>query len=354
MPAGITLCIVLDNLPARVRRPIGGHAPVTGAGGMAASVLRYAAAVGAEAIQVFVSNPRGWAAACGDAAQDAALREHSGRAGLPVFVHAPYLINAGSPDPLIQARSAESIRHALRRGAEIGASGVVVHTGSAIDGDREAALRRVRECLLPLLDEVADLGPDLLLEPMAGQGQMLCAAVPDLEPYLDMLDWHPRANICLDTCHVFAAGHDLAAPGGVSLMFAELQSASGRPDGSRLRLIHANDSQDGCGSRKDRHESIGSGQIGAAAFGRLLGHPATASVPFIVETPGGQRGHARDIATLSALRDGQQHPPGVLPDGQQHPPDVLPDGQQHPPGVLPDGRRRRREALRGDERRTRS
>lgn len=293
-----------ENPLACARRPIGAHVPVSG-GGLAASALRYAAAVGAEVIQVFVSNPRGWALASGDAAQDAAFRAHAEQTGLRVYVHSPYLINVGSPDPLVRDRSARSIRHALRRGAEIGARGVIVHTGSAIDSDRQAGLRRVSECLLPLLDEIGDRGPDLLLEPMAGQGQMLCSALPDLGPYLAALDWHPRANICLDTCHLFAAGHDLAAQDGVERLLEQFGAAAGSSLRSRLRLIHANDSKDECGSRKDRHESIGRGQIGAAAFGRLLSHPATAGVPLVVETPGGEPGHARDVATLSALRAGR-------------------------------------------------
>jgi deoxyribonuclease-4 len=282
-------------------RPIGAHAKVTG--GLATGSLRYAAAVGAEAIQVFVSNPRGWAPSNGDAGQDAALREHVAATGLPVFVHAPYLINVGSPDLPTLERSVAAIRCSLRRGREIGARGVVVHTGSAVGGDREAALARVRESLLPLLDEIGDEGPDLLLEPMAGQGQMLCAALAQLEPYLDRLDWHPRANVCLDTCHAFAAGHDLATARGTAAAMRALQDAT-RDPGGRLRLVHANDSKDGRGSCRDRHENIGAGQIGTAGFGRLLHHPVTDGVPFVVETPGGQSGHARDIATLLALQDG--------------------------------------------------
>jgi deoxyribonuclease-4 len=278
-------------------RPIGAHAKVTG--GLAAGSLRYAAAVGAEAIQVFVSNPRGWAPSNGDAGQDAALREHVAATGLPVFVHAPYLVNVASPDSLVRERSAAAIGHALRRGRAIGARGVVVHTGSAVASDRDTALGRVRAALLPLLDGLGDDEPDLLLEPMAGQ--TLCAALPDLEPYLDRLDWHPRARVCLDTCHAFAAGHDLASPDGTEQAIRALRDAT-RDPGGRLGLIHANDSKDGLGSGRDRHENIGAGQIGAAAFGRLLHHPVT-GVPFVVETPGDQNGHARDVAALRALRD---------------------------------------------------
>jgi deoxyribonuclease IV len=278
--------------------PIGSHATVTG--GLAAGALRYASDVGAEVIQVFVSNPRGWAALPGDPAQDAALRE----AGLPVFIHATYLINLGSADPVLAERSAQALGHALRRGREIGARGVVVHTGSAVGWPAEAetadALRQVAELLLPLLDKLGDGDPDLLLEPMAGQGQMLCAHAGDLVRYLDALERHPKAGVCLDTCHVFAAGHDLTAPGGVRQMLSEVERAAGP---GRVKLVHANDSVLGCGSRRDRHAAIGTGAIGTGPFRELLAHPALAGVPFVAETPGGKAAHARDIALLKGLRE---------------------------------------------------
>jgi deoxyribonuclease IV len=284
-------------------RPIGAHVRVTG--GLASGGLRYAAETGAEAIQVFVSNPRGWALSAGDARQDAALRDHVASTGLPVFVHATYLVNLGSPDPATRRRSAASLAHSLRRGREIAARGVVVHTGSAVRASREQGMRHVRECLLPLLDSLGDDGPDLLLEPTAGRGQMLCSDAGDLGPYLAAVDWHPRAGLCLDTCHAFAAGHNLAARGGAAMLLDALAPIMGRRQGrgdGRLRLIHANDSKDGCGSHRDRHANIGAGQIGTAPFAALLRHPATRGVPFIVETPGPRAAVAADVATLKALR----------------------------------------------------
>jgi deoxyribonuclease-4 len=268
---------------------IGTHVPV--AGGLATGGLAYAAAVGAEAVQLFVTNPRAWATPPGDPGQDAALRA----AGLPVYVHASYLINLGSADELTAARSVSALDHALRRGAEIGARGVVVHTGSAVGADRDTALAQVASGLRPLLDKLGDDDPDLLLEPMAGQGQTLCADLGQLAGYLDVLDWHPRACVCVDTCHVFAAGHDLTVPGGAAALMTALGGAA-----DRVRLVHANDSVTGCGSRRDRHANIGAGQIGAAPFGELL--RVLAGAPFIVETPGDQQAHASDIATLKALR----------------------------------------------------
>jgi deoxyribonuclease-4 len=283
---------------------IGAHATVTG--GLATGALGYAAEVGAEVIQVFVSNPRGWATGPGDAGQDRALRE----SGLDVFIHAPYLINLGSGDPAVASKSADAIAHALRRGGEIGARGVVVHTGSAAgwaagpeDASADAAvgqaLGQIAEIVLPLLDKLGDDDPDLLFEPMAGQGRMLCARAGDLAPYLAAVERHPKAGICLDTCHLFAAGHDLTAPGGVAAMLAELVAAAGP---GRVGLVHANDSLLGAGSKRDRHEALGAGQIGTSPFRELLAHPELADVPFVVETPGGKAGHARDIATLKGLR----------------------------------------------------
>jgi len=285
---------------------IGSHATVTG--GLATGGLGYAAAVGAEVIQVFVSNPRGWAAGAGDPDQDARLRA----SGLPVFIHATYMINLGSGNPEVAARSADAVAHALRRGAEIGARGVVVHAGSAAgwpaaDGHgngptpREQALRQLADIALPLLDKLGPSDPDLLFEPMAGQGQMLCARAGELDRYLAAVEHHPKAGICLDTCHLFAAGHDLTAPGGVTAMLAELAGTAGQPGVlPRVKLVHANDSLLGCGSRRDRHEALGTGQIGTEPFRALLA--ALPDVPFVVETPGGKAGHARDIATLKGLR----------------------------------------------------
>jgi deoxyribonuclease-4 len=282
-----------------LKSPVGAHVPV--AGGLATGGLRYAAQVGAEAIQVFVSNPRGWAMAVGKPAEDERLRAHSADTGMPVFVHSPYLINLGSPNPETVANSVAMIRHSLTRGAAIGARGVVVHTGSAVSQSRDDAMRQVREHLLPLLDEIPADGPDLLLEPMAGQGAMLCATVQDLGPYLDNLDRHPRAGVCLDTCHTFAAGHDLAAPGGVAKTLEALAATAGE---GRLKLIHANDSKDACGSAKDRHENLGAGQIGAAPFAELFRHPVSRGVPLVIETPGRSADpHRADVETLKALRD---------------------------------------------------
>jgi deoxyribonuclease-4 len=277
--------------------------------GLTRGGLGYARDIRAETVQVFVSNPRGWAPSAGDPEQDEEFASACADAGIPAFVHAPYLVNFGSPTAATLDRSVAAVRNALRRGAGIGARGVVVHTGSAVDGPhRDVAMRQVRESVLPLLDSLDSLdstdslagaSPDLLLEPTAGQGQSLCATVEDLGPYLEALDWHPRVGVCLDTCHAFAAGHDLAVSGGMTATLDLLVRTVGH---GRLKLVHANDSKDPVGSCRDRHERIGRGRIGRAAFAELLAHPAVQGVPVLVETPGEKAEHGSDVRLLQRLR----------------------------------------------------
>lgn len=286
-------------MPPRRPSPIGAHAPA--AGGLARGALRYAGQVGAEVVQVFVSNPRGWAPSAGDPRDDHVFREGCAAGRIPAFVHAPYLVNLGSPTTVTQEKSVGALGHALRRATQIGAVGVVVHAGSAVGADRrDQALAQLRELLLPLLDALPDGGPRLLVEPTAGGGQALAGRVEDLAEYFAVLDDHPRLGVCLDTCHALAAGHDLAAPGGVRATLSALVKAVGR---GRLGLIHANDSKDPVGSARDRHATLGAGTIGTEPFRELFVHPATRGVPLVVETPGGADGQRRDIALLRALRE---------------------------------------------------
>ncbi len=294
---------LLPGIDPAVRNPIGTHVLV--GSGLVTGALASAAALGCEAVQIFVGNPRGWALSLGDPDEDRQFREGAEAAGIRVFVHAPYLVNLGSPTPETATRSAALVAHNLSRAARLGAEGVVVHTGSYVATDAGAgahgrALRQVRELLLPVLDAVADeSAPWVLLEPTAGQGRSLCAGVDDLTAYLEALDHHPKAGVCLDTCHVFAAGAPLDEPGGATEVMDRLESIGGP---GRLRLVHANDSMDPRGSGRDRHQRLGEGHLGLDPFRELLRHPATAGVPFIVETPGSRDPDNRDLPLLRELR----------------------------------------------------
>jgi deoxyribonuclease-4 len=290
-----------------VSRAIGGHAST--AGGLATTGLDYLDRTGSTAVQVYVSNSRGWARPPGDPAQDAAFVAGCQRRGVAVYVHACLLVNLGSPTAATVEHSVAALRHAVRRGREIGARGVVFHAGSAVDETyAEHALKQVGAALLPVLDELTEDDPKLLVEPSAGGGRCLAKRVEDLGAYLAACDDHPALGVCFDTCHAFAAGHDLAAPGGMTATLDTLVATVGA---ERVWLFHANDSKDACGSTRDRHENIGQGLIGAEPFRHLLAHPALAHVPVLVETPGElteprpkqptYAGHAADIARLHEL-----------------------------------------------------
>jgi len=294
------------------RNPIGTHVPV--GKGLAAGALARAVELECETLQIFVGNPRGWGHSAGRPAEDAAFRDALGGRGMRAFIHAPYLVNLGSPTPATYVSSAAMVAHNLRRAVEIGAEGVVVHTGSFVDASGDAgesdrrfaaALRQVREGLLPVLDALGDddRAPWLLLEPTAGQGRSLCAGVEDLDAYLRALDFHPKAGICLDTCHVFAAGAPLDEPGGATATVDRIVEIGGP---GRLRLVHANDSMDVRGAFKDRHQRIGEGHIGVDAFTELFAHPATDGVPFVLETPGSRDPGNADIPLLKQLRKAAQ------------------------------------------------
>jgi deoxyribonuclease-4 len=276
---------------------IGAHVPTSG--GLAKRGLAYADAIGAECVQVFVTNPRGWAPSKGDPEQDAAFRAVVTDT-LPAYVHASFLINLGTPDAAIADKSAASLAHTIERARVIGARGVVVHTGSAVGKDRyDEAMTQTRELLLAILDALPEDAPPVLLEPTAGQGQSLCSTLDELDEYLHRLDHHPRLGICVDTCHFFAAGHDLAADGGMNDFLDHLDKVRGDVP---VGLIHANDSMDVVGAKKDRHTAIGAGHIGAEPFRALLSHPTMQQVPIVIETPGGETEHATDITLLKSLR----------------------------------------------------
>ncbi len=277
---------------------IGAHVPTSG--GMAKRSIAYAQTIKAEAIQVFASNPRGWAMPEANREADDAFRSKAGEIDLATYVHAPYLINLGSPTVSTYENSLASTKYSLQRGADIGALGVVIHTGSAVDVDHVAnAWKQIHNGMMPILEALPDDSPSLLLEPTAGQGQSLVKRLEDLVNYLDALEHHPKVGICLDTCHVFAAGHDIKKKGGMTETLNLLVSIAGL---ERFQLIHANDSMDVCGALKDRHQNIGDGEIGVDPFKELLAHPAVANAPLILETPGQEPEHGKEVALLKKFR----------------------------------------------------
>ena len=245
---------------------IGAHVPTSG--GMATRSIEYALTIKAEAIQVFASSPRTWATSAPNPAMDEAFKAKTAEHNIEAYVHASFLINLGSPTVSTYENSLAATAYSLKRGKDIGAKGVVVHTGSAVDESHiDKAWQQIHEGVMPILNNLKDDDPWLLLEPTAGQGQSLVKKLDDLTKYFEALEWHPKVGVCLDTCHVFAAGHDIKKPGGMTETMDLLVKIAGL---ERIQLIHANDSMDICGNLKDRHQNIGKGEIGSKPFLSLI------------------------------------------------------------------------------------
>jgi deoxyribonuclease-4 len=278
---------------------IGAHVPTSG--GMATRSIEYALTIEAEAIQVFASSPRTWATSTPNPQMDEKFREKTTEHDIEPYVHASFLINLGSPSQSTYENSLSATAYSLKRGREIGAKGVVVHTGSAVDESHVVnAWKQIHEGVMPILNNLKDDDPWLLLEPTAGQGQSLVKKLDDLTKYFEALEWHPKVGVCLDTCHVFAAGHDIKKPGGMKETLDLLVEIVGL---ERIQLIHANDSMDICGNLKDRHQNLGKGEIGIEPFAELLAHPVVAKAPLILETPGAELEHGSEVKLLKSMRD---------------------------------------------------
>jgi deoxyribonuclease-4 len=272
---------------------IGAHVPVRRG---ILSAIPAARERGAEAVQVFVSNPRAWAPPRPPGPDAEAFREAWAGSGLgPLFVHAPYLVNIASPDPAVLARSRTLLAATVRVSAAYGADAVVVHAGAGRHGEPRAALRRAA-ATLRVAGRLA-AATAVAVELSAGTAGAVASTFAEAARLFDAAG-DDRLRLCVDTCHLFAAGYALDRPEGVEACFEELRAA-GLAD--RLVLVHANDARYPRGSRRDRHEHVGRGFIGREGFRAILARPELAELAVVVETAGDARAHRRDIETLRRL-----------------------------------------------------
>ena len=288
-------------------------AQVSTAGGILNAVHR-ATDIGAEVVQVFSGNPRQWRSYAYSDEQLEAFAGALQRDKLLLFVHTIYLINIAGPDPVLRDRSSLALAEGLAFAARTGAAGVVTHVGSHRGDGFEAALPRIREAVLRAQDmAVASSGtadlPPLLLESSAGGGDSVGRDPAELASMLECLAGSPTPiGLCLDTAHLFAAGLAVHEPSGLEALVNAL-STSGCLDA--VRLIHLNDSRTPFGSRSDRHENLGEGEIGSAGLTHVVRHPAFRTSPFVLEVPGfdGHGPDAENIRRARAMRDGTASSP---------------------------------------------
>ncbi len=239
--------------------------------------------LGAEVAQVFPGSPRSWESPWpGDGTLQEA-GEAFRRSGIPVFVHAIYLVNPASDDPEVRRRSVVALARSLEYAGLLGARGLVVHLGHARNADGSAALRRVADTL-DRARERAGTGVPYLLETGSGGRGSVGSRLEDLVALARRLGQGTR--ICADTAHLFAAGVPVHTRPGLDAWLGALRDRLG-PDA--VALVHLNDSLTPFGSGRDRHENLGQGAIGGRALARWVRHAALRGVPFVIETPGFDR-----------------------------------------------------------------
>ena len=273
---------------------IGAH--VSSAGGPA-NVFPRAAAIEAEAVQLFISAPQQWKPPALTEVQVADFRAAREAVGIPAFFHGVYLMNFGSADDALLNRSVASLRSYLRWADELGVVGTIFHTGSHLGAGFDAVLPRI----VARLREAMDGSPNdsrVILENNAGQGNCIGRTFGELGAIIRGLDGDPRLGVCLDTCHAFAMGYDLSTREGCELAMTEFDREIGF---DRLLAVHANDSKMPLGGVRDRHANIGDGEIGLEGFRTLMGHAAFKDVPFLLEVPGIE-GDGPDLENINRLK----------------------------------------------------
>ena len=251
-----------------------------------------ALAIGANTFQCFVRNPRGARAKAVDPADLGRLRELMAENGFgPIVAHAPYIMNPCSKDEGIRALAAEMMAGDLALMEHLPGNYYNFHPGSHVGQGVEAGCPQIAD----MLDRVVQPGlqTTVLLETMAGKGSEVGGRFEELRAILDRVELSDKMGVCLDTCHVSDGGYDIIHD--LDGVLEEFDRCIGL---DRLKAVHLNDSKNPPGSRKDRHERIGQGEIGLEALARVVRHPALRHLPFCLETPNELPGYRQEIALM--------------------------------------------------------
>lgn len=286
---------ILSPDPLPQGEVLGAHVSI--AGGTHLAPAR-AAAIGATAMQTFTKMANRWAErSCLDDECKAFRQALAGTAVRVTMAHDSYLINLASPDPVLRRRSIESFIAELRRCDALGLDILVSHPGNHM-GDHASGLRRNADAITEALESVPGR-TRLAIESTAGSGTALGATFDDLAWMIQLVPepHRSRLGVCADTCHLYAAGHDLVRD--FDGVWARFDDVVGR---ERLIALHLNDSKTPLGSRRDRHELIGEGTLGPGVFRRIMTHERFAVVPKVIETPKLEDATRTDRRMLARLR----------------------------------------------------
>lgn len=268
------------------------------AGGLEQAIIK-GESIGCTAIGIFTKSNRQWLAKDLTPEEITLFKKTmSGSSVEQVVAHACYLINLAAGDPLIYQKSIDALQQELLRCEQLNIPYLVLHPGSAGSQTRDEALQKIAHGLDAVLN--ATNGKTMiLLETMAGQGTSTCATFEDLAQIRAMTNKREKIGICLDTCHIFAAGYDIATAAGYAKTWRQFDETIGL---SHLKAFHLNDSLKDCASRVDRHADIGEGKIGLDCFSWLINDPRFFAIPKIIETPKGDDALKQDLKNLTVLR----------------------------------------------------
>jgi deoxyribonuclease IV len=255
--------------------------------------------LGCQAIQVFTRNQMQWRARALAKKEVAAFQQGMAASKIMVAVaHDSYLINLGSPEGEVLRKSLEAFADEMERCEQLGIPYLVAHPGSHVGTGEAAGLKRIVESINRVLNQKNGYATQVLLETTAGQGSNLGYRFEQLASILAEIEATDRVGICVDTCHVFAAGYDLRTRSTYDFTFEQLHRVIGL---KKIKAFHLNDSKKGLGSRIDRHENIGKGELGLDPFRFLLNDTRFEGLPMLLETPGGDEAYRRDLETLRSL-----------------------------------------------------
>ncbi|WBW50058.1 deoxyribonuclease IV [Peptoniphilus equinus] len=248
-------------------------------------------AQGGNTLQFFIRNPRGSKMKSWDEADARFLKERH----VDILVHAPYTLNPASDKDYVLEFAHAAMREDIERLEFFGPQLYNFHPGSHVGQGVEKGIQLVQSCLNAILWD--DMATTVLLETMAGKGTELGRTFEELAAIIDGVRLQDKVGVCLDTCHLHEGGYDIVHDlDGVLRHFDETVGLH------RLKAVHLNDSKNPRGAHKDRHEEIGKGHIGLQAIEDIINHPALRDLPFYLETPLDNDGHAKEIALLRGLR----------------------------------------------------
>lgn len=260
--------------------------------------LERAESVSCTTLQIFTRNANRWQAKSLEAQDVDQFKKKRRQTGIsPVFAHCSYLINLAARGEFYK-KSVEALIDEVRRAEALALDFVVFHPGAHMGEGEEEGLKRTAEALRTVLDATAGARCKIAIENTAGQGSRIGCTFGHLASLLDNFRSEPRVGVCIDTCHLFAAGYDIRTPRSYEQTVAALLRHVRR---KRILAFHVNDSKRPLGSRVDRHQHIGKGEIGNQAFALLLNDPRFARVPKVIETPKGED-LAEDRMNLDLLR----------------------------------------------------